>query len=78
MSHRTPHIDVNSMPIGDRIELMSALWDSLSAEAQSSPLTPEQAAEVRHRLKLFNAGQMESSPWSEARQRIINRPSRCS
>lgn len=57
---------------GDRLELIEALWDTLSEE--DIPVTPEERALLDARLTDLEANPDDQSPWSEVRARLDQRP----
>ena len=46
---------LSKLPIEERIKLVEDLWDSIAADQQALPLTPEQRAELDRRLDAFEA-----------------------
>ena len=55
------------LPVGDRIELVQAIWDSVVAESGAVPVTEEQRAELDRRLSDADANPTDERPWSEVR-----------
>ena len=43
-------IDITRMSAQERLDLLDRLWDSLAAEPDAVPVTPEQRAELDRRL----------------------------
>jgi putative addiction module component (TIGR02574 family) len=56
---------------GDRLELIEALWDTLSEE--DIPVTPEERALLDARLADLEANPSDQSPWSEVKARLEQR-----
>ena len=56
----------------DRIEIVMALWESLSEAERASQLilTPEQEAELDHRLAEHIANPASAIPWDEVRRKL--------
>jgi len=52
---------------GDRLQLIEALWETLSEE--DIPVTPEERALLDARLAALDANSGDQSPWSEVRAR---------
>jgi putative addiction module component (TIGR02574 family) len=57
----------------DRLQLIGALWDTLSEE--DIPVTPEERALLDSRLADFEARPDDQSPWQEAKGRLEKRRS---
>jgi putative addiction module component (TIGR02574 family) len=57
-----------SLPSGDRAQLITALWDSVSADDWTPP-ADGWMEEVQRRSDAYDNDQMTASPWSEVRQR---------
>jgi len=47
--------DFCRLPLEDRIQLVEDLWDSIAADQNLLPLTPEQRAELDRRLDSYAA-----------------------
>ena len=56
----------------DRLQLIEALWDTLSEE--DIPVTPEERALLDARLADLETNPGDQSPWSEVRARLEHRP----
>lgn len=56
----------------DRLQLIEALWDTLSEE--DIPVTGEERALLDARLADLEANPGDQSPWSEVRARLDQRP----
>jgi len=55
----------------DRLELIAALWDTLSDE--DIPVTPEERALLDSRLADLEANPGDQSPWPEVKARLEQR-----
>jgi putative addiction module component (TIGR02574 family) len=60
-----------NLPIEDRLELLDALWDTLSTE--DLPVTPEEKAILDARMADIEANPADQSPWSEVKARLEQR-----
>ena len=49
------NVKLRDLPIEERIKLVEDLWDSIAADRQALPITPEQQAELDHRLEAYEA-----------------------
>ena len=66
------HTDhITNLPLAQRLQMMEALWDSLSRDASISAAIPEWHEKVlAQRAQRLDAGLEPISPWAEAKQRI--------
>ena len=55
----------------DRLQLIEALWDTLSEE--DIPVTPEERALLDARLADLEANPGDQSPWSDVKARLEQR-----
>lgn len=62
--------EVLSLPVGDRLELMEELWESIVNEPDALPLTDAQRAELDRRLARHEADPDAAAPWEEVRARL--------
>jgi putative addiction module component (TIGR02574 family) len=63
--------ELASLPVAERIRMMEALWESLSADTSSAEAVPDWHAEVlRERAQLFDNGSETVTDWSDAKHRI--------
>ena len=56
-----------SLPVGQRVELIHALWETMPPADSPSP-SPEWIAEAQRRSEELDAGRMTSAPWPEVRE----------
>jgi putative addiction module component (TIGR02574 family) len=60
----------------DRIEIVMTLWESLSETERAAQfaLTPEQKAELDHRLAEHIANPASAVAWDEVRRKLVRPP----
>lgn len=56
-----------TLPSGDRAQIITALWDSVSAD-EWAPLGEDCLVEVQRRSEAYDNDEMTALPWPEARQ----------
>lgn len=64
-------MDVLQLPVEDRLELVGAIWDSLSAFPDALRLSDEQSAELEQRLESFRRAPEQGSRWEDVKARIL-------
>ena len=57
--------NLNTLPIGEKIQLVEDLWDSIAADQASLPLTAEQREELDKRLDSYESDGIEGRVGSE-------------
>ena len=57
--------DLRTLPIGERIQLVEELWDSIAADQALLPLTDEQRAELDRRLDAYESDNIRGREASE-------------
>jgi len=64
--------EIFNLSAPERIELVEALWDSISEEDANKEisLTETQLEELDRRLELYRKGEMPTYSWEEAKQMI--------
>jgi len=67
----TTHLDINSLTVQQRLQLVEELWESLSAT--DVPLTPAQERELSRREALHRAHPSRGRPWRDALDEIQRR-----
>ena len=60
-----------TLPRSERIALIRALAESLETEESTPSLTDAQIRETQEIIRKIDAGEIQLSPWSEARARIL-------
>ncbi len=63
------------LPLAERIELVEALWESITQEGYEPPLTPEQAAELDRRVEAHQRNPNDVVSWESIKEDLLNRRS---
>ncbi len=63
--------DLKQLPVGERIQLVEDLWDSIVEDSSGIGLSPEHIAELDRRLDALEAQPAAGTPWEIARERIL-------
>jgi putative addiction module component (TIGR02574 family) len=64
-------IDINDMPVADRLRLMESLWDSLCDPKNANDALPAWHAEVlAGRMMHLDSGKESTRPWADAKEDI--------
>jgi putative addiction module component (TIGR02574 family) len=63
----------NSLSVDERLQLIGAVWDGLSAEQPVPQLTEAQKLELDRRVAAHQASPDEALPWEEVKARILAR-----
>jgi putative addiction module component (TIGR02574 family) len=74
MGKRAVDLDrLRQLPIGDRLQLVEDLWDTIAAEApdEALPVSPELQGELDSRLAAHRSDPSAARPWEEVRSGII-------
>jgi putative addiction module component (TIGR02574 family) len=67
--------DASQLPIGARLQLIDAIWDTLPAESLP-PLTDEWAAEIQRRSAEYDSGSATTVPWEQVKAEAMDRLAR--
>jgi putative addiction module component (TIGR02574 family) len=68
---RTIH-DLCTLPVDDRLKVVTAVWDSLPEEA-AWPASPEQRAELNRRLDAIEANPEPLLTWDQVLEQLRGR-----
>jgi len=71
MSHPSYPFDFSHLSPAERILLAEDLWDSVTAEQDAPPLTPEQQEELQRRLDAADRGETTYSSWQDVKRRLL-------
>ena len=63
-------VEILALPVAERVRLVEAIWDSISAVPEALPLTEWQKQELDRRLAEFEANLDEGSTLEEVFARI--------
>jgi putative addiction module component (TIGR02574 family) len=69
-----PALNIDDLNPEERLRMIEELWDSLSEQPGSVPLTDEQRQELDRRLGDFERSGPTGIPWDEVLEQIRNRP----
>jgi putative addiction module component (TIGR02574 family) len=58
------------LPVSERLALIEALWDSVTAETSAPPVTEEQLEEIKSRKAELRADPSLGMTWEEAKRVI--------
>jgi len=64
--------DARRLPVGDRIELIEALWDTVPADSML-PITDEWLEEIKRRSAEYESGSVQTVPWEQIRADALRR-----
>ena len=66
-----PDMDaIRKLSVAERLALVEEIWDSISADPASAPVSGAQIAEARRRLADHDADPTSSVPWEDAEARL--------
>ncbi len=68
-------IEIDTLNIEERLELIESLWESLTVDPSNIPITDAQKKMLDERLDEIEAGDDVGAPWEEVRDRILKRMS---
>jgi putative addiction module component (TIGR02574 family) len=69
-----PAINVGDLSPEERLRMIEELWDSLSDQPESVPLTDAQRQELDRRLDDLERSGPKGIPWEEVLEQIRTRP----
>jgi putative addiction module component (TIGR02574 family) len=67
----THHLDISRLTPVERVMLAEELWDSLTADPESLPLTAAQSDELGRRLAAADRGEVTYSSWKDVKRRLF-------
>jgi len=62
-----------SLPISERIQLVTEIWDSIAEFPDKIELTPSTRNLLDKRLAAYRANPDQGSPWQEVKRRLVSR-----
>jgi putative addiction module component (TIGR02574 family) len=73
MSPNLETLGITQMPIPDSLSLVHAIWDSIAADVEQSPLTAAERAEVDRRLEAHRKNPQAAIPWEQVEAEALAR-----
>ncbi len=64
--------EASRLPLGERIQLIEALWDTVPEESLP-PLSDAWIAEIERRSAEYDAGSVQAVPWEQVRADALRR-----
>ncbi len=68
-----PAIEIDSLNVEERLELIESLWESLVVDPSNIPVTDAQKQMLDERLEEIDAGDDAGIPWEDVKARIQKR-----
>ena len=68
-----PAIEIGSLNIEERLELIESLWESLVTDPSNIPVTDAQKRILDERLDAIDAGDDAGIPWKVVKARILKK-----
>ena len=68
-----PAIEIGSLNIEERLELIESLWESLVTDPSNIPVTDAQKGILDERLDAIATGDDAGIPWEDVKARIQNK-----
>jgi len=65
--------ELMKLPVQERIQLVSALWDSIAEHPESIKLTPAEQQELDRRMEAYRKNPTEGTPWPEVKKKLLAR-----
>ena len=65
--------EILSLSVRDRLELIEEIWDSIASNPETVPMTSAQKEELDRRKLEHVIDPSAAKPWSEVRDRLLNR-----
>ena len=63
-------LGLTQLTVDEKLQIVEELWESIAAEPQAVPLTPEQAHDLADRLEAYRENPTEGSRWEDVKRRL--------
>ena len=73
MSPTLEALGIDQLSVADRLKLIEAIWDSIAADVEQSPLTDAERQEVDRRWALHRANPHAAVPWEQVEAEALAR-----
>ena len=70
MSNSIPPLDISSLSIGQRLELIEALWDSIPDESGAMEMPQWHREELERRIAAADAAPEAFIPWEDVKAEL--------
>ncbi len=65
-------VDFRALPVSERLQLVTDIWDSIAAEPPGAlPLSEAAKAELHRRLAAYEADPDSAVPWEQVRESLL-------
>lgn len=64
--------EVLRLPIGERLDLVMQIWDSIGAEDGHTTLTPSEVSDLRSRIKAHAENPSAAIPWDQLKLELLS------
>jgi putative addiction module component (TIGR02574 family) len=76
MAPTLQELGIDRLSVEDRLALVQAIWDSIAADIERTPLTEDQRLELERRLAAADANPAEGIPWEVVKAEALARARR--
>lgn len=63
-------LNIDEMPIAERLRLISQLWDSIPDSLEALPVPDSHREEIERRLVAADANPADAIPWEDVERRL--------
>jgi putative addiction module component (TIGR02574 family) len=66
-------LGIDRLSVADRLRLVEAIWDSIAAEVERTPVTEAERQEIDRRLAAHRASPQAAVPWEQVEAEALAR-----
>ena len=66
-------VSILELPVSERLQLIEAVWDSLTQSPEAVPVSDEVCEDLDRRLEAYYANPTSARPWAEIREELFGK-----
>ena len=74
MTHAVGSLELDRLTVGERLDLIAAIWDSIPESVAEHPLPESHRRELERRLEAADADPGRGIPWEDVLAQLKVRP----